>query len=623
MVRIFLIIILGLAGFSAQAAPVLNSATLPNGRVVPLDDTATIFMTNINTGDMDATNCQVIPSAQIGGPDISRIDVIWTQTDANGAVIGNQNDPFTIAAGGAAQLVLGINRNATARSFDTFFTPIFHVECDGGFGSTGWPAVNGVDIRFSDTVPDIIPIIQTPTADGIANFDDSNRLAVVAVAAVNNTAIINGSGEVEVGIGARFEGFTRPAGQLDFFACETDSTGACVSEMSTCVPERFHQPRFNAMIGATPKTFSFFPILPNGQGAPFLPQAYRFETTFHGDNAVVNASTSVAVDSPAPLHNGARPVGSYGSIFRNANDLLARTMRSGKVVLAEDDAGGILYRNIDRGAFIQIVEQHFTAEGSFTEVGGGNSCSESTLCQSEMVAEMTCTFYDTGAGASSDSAINDCTCTIQPEEGGTCTMPDAPGEQIAGETDLFDALEASQFLVANDFSSRITFVDYGKKRWQTASSDGFTFDTTVLTGDNGQPEFILEDCIINLEIVGGPAQQVTGGLFTIKDCLSGSRIKSLEGTSKIAHLYVTRNADGSCVYQFVMPFDRDNPDAGSFTFFIKTDVPTVNETPLQSMSATKTSNGRLNLAQQTADTYNKPVYWFINGKNVLAAKPTP
>jgi len=614
---------LSLAGFSAQANPILNSATLPNGRVVPVDDTATIFMTTINTGDMDATNCLVIPSAQIGSPDISRIDVIWTLTDAAGDVIGNQNDPFAITAGGAAQLVLGINRNATARSFDTFFTPIFRVQCDGGFGSTGWPAVNGAQIRFSDTVPDIIPIIQTPTANGTANFDDSSRLAVVAVAAVNNTAIINGTGEVEVGIGARFEGFTRPAGQLDFFACETDSTGACVSEISTCVPSRFHQPCFNAMIGDTPKTFSFFPILPDDQGAPFLPQAYRFETTFHGDNAVVNASTSVAVDSSAPFHNGARPGGPYALLFRNTDDLGARTLRGGKMVVAEDDAGGILYRSIDVGAFIRIVEQHWIAEGSFTEVGGGNSCSEGNMCQSEMVAEMTCTFYDTGAGASSDSAINDCSFTIQPEEGGTGTMPDAVGEQITGEPDLFDALEEGQLLIASDLSSRIATDEFGKKEWLSASIDGFNFTETVVTGQNGSPEFRLENCTINLDFSAIHYGSISGSFFNITNCDNDSRIKTLEGPSKFAHLYVTRNADGSCVYQFVMPLDRDNPDAGSFTFFIQTDVPSADETPLRSMSAAKTSNDRMNMAKETAEQHNKSVYWFINGKNVLAAKPTP
>lgn len=618
MVRIIIAIIFSLTSVVVFAEPVLNSATLPNARVVPLAGTATIFMTTINTGDMDATNCTVIPSAEIGFQDITNMDTNWALTDAAGMVVGNQNDPFGIVAGGSAQLVLGISRSAAAGGFDTIFNPIFHVECDGGFGSTGWPAVNGARIRFSDMAPDIIPIIQTLTADGIANFDPDNRLAGVSVAAINNTAIINGTGEEEIGVGGAFMGF-RDAGQFGFFACETDATGACTSEMSTCSPNRFN-PCFTTMIGATPKTFSFFPILPTGLGAPFLPELYRFSTSFHDSFGTNNAMTSVALDSSAPTHSLNRPAGGYEFVARNKNDLGARTLRTGHLAIGDLDAFGVFFRTIDRGAFISVVQQFFLAEGGFSVVGE-ETCSQSEPCQSELQGNLTCTFYDTGAGTSSDGAINDCNCTIQSKEGGTCSIPDAQGEQIDGEPDLFDVLELASLRLGRDESFRVSTDDFNTKNWLSVSSNGGTFDQAVVTNSDGQEEFTLENCTISLNSVDlANSSKVYGAFFNISNCADDSRLKALEGTAKKAFIVVTRQFDGSCIYQFFIPFDRNDPDTATFSFFVKTDIPPVLR-PIAPNSHRQFKSKRQQIAQQLANSHSKPVYWYINGKDILAASP--
>jgi hypothetical protein len=599
-------------GLPAWADPVLNSAILPNARVVPVGETATIFMTTLNSGDMDATNCQVVVSSTIGfGLDPSTVDFSWVLTDATGGLIGNVNDPFTIPADGLAQLVLGIDTAGGQL--------IFHVECDGGFGSLGWPAVNGASITFSNLKPDIIPIIQTLSGDGIANFDPVNGLAGVSVAAINNTAIINGTGEEPIGIGGAFVGFSK-AGQFDFFACETDSTGACIGDINTCPSSQF-TPCFTAMIGATPKTFSFFPILPPGQGAPFLPQLYRFAPSFHDSFGNNNATTSVALDSAPPGHLAGAPVGTYEVRMRNTNDLGARTLRQGRIVIGDNSLFGTLFRAIDRGIFISVVQQHFDGTGNWTEVGGGNTCSDTQpTCTTEMTAAMHWIFYDTGAGAESDGAVTDGQCTIQPAEGGSCTIPDMPGEQVAGEPDLFDALEESTVLFGGDLSSLITLSHFLAKPLLSTANENFVFDTTIETGV-GFVSFKLDGCQFDNITPNFDIEQnvVTGANLTIGACDPGSPLEPLKNQTVTARFFLNDTApDGSCTYRLVVILDPGNPNSKTYTFFIKTAPPLTGADTFEQASATPS---RKEQAQTLANLHHKPVYWHINGKDVLVATP--
>jgi len=621
MLRFILGFVLVFVTLPALADPVLNSAILPNERVVPKEDIATIFMTTTNSGDMDAANCQVVSSNTIGNPDISKFDVTWALTDASGTVVGNQNDPFSILAGGAAQLVLGIARGASAGNFDNESRPVFHVECDGGFGSPGWPAVNGARIQFRDNVPDIIPIVQTLSADGIANFDDGNRLAVVSVAAVNNSAIKNATGEEEVGIGGQYRGFSK-AGNFDFFACETDATGMCLGEINTCSPSTF-QSCFTAMIGAVPKTFSFFPILPPGQGAPFFPQVYRFAPSFHEVSGSTLATSSVALNSANPMHNGNTVFGQHDFVIRNTNDLGARTLRSGIMQFGANFVSGILFRTIDQGFFISVVFQQFEGTGTFGEADGGSDCSPTTLCNEPMTAAVDWVFYDTGAGSESDGTITTGTCTINPEKGGTCSFPDAPGEQVVGEPDFFDALEAGSLVAGNDFSGLVTKSHFFSKKMVSVANENFVFDTPIVMvpvpGELDAVTFKLDGCQFNnFEIIENLfSNKVTQASIVLGGCDSGSPLEPLSNDLVITNMFLERKeSDGSCIYRIIVVLDRGNPNSKTYTFFIKTEAP-AGEAPLQS-AQTDSLHKR---AQTLANTEGKPVYWWINGKNVLAAKP--
>ena len=359
----------------ALAGPVLNSAVLPNARTVAAGDTATVLMTTINSGDADAFNCTVVASNTVSDPSVAPLVVEWARIDSSGALIGNQNDPFGIPAGSnGVNLVLGIRDTDPNHNFGQPYMPVFHVQCAGGVGSLGWPAVNGASLLFSTTgsEKDILPIIQTLSKDGIANFEQANGLAVVSVAAVSNSAIKNGTGPVPFKVRGKYLGFTgfTGAGQFDFFACETDpANGACTSAIVTCSPG---DNCLDTMIGATPTTYAFFVILPAGKGALFAPNLYRFAIEFAATGTAEQASTSVALNSAAPNSGAGRPVGQHELRLRNTADFDAKTLRTAIMTINDGSdpdspsVRGYLDRVIPQNTLILLLSQYFESGSATT-----------------------------------------------------------------------------------------------------------------------------------------------------------------------------------------------------------------------------------------------------------------
>ena len=640
-----LIALFALSAGAALAGPVLNSAVLPNARVVPLADTATIFMTTLNTGDMDATNCVVVKTNQISFSSVSEIDMNWALTGPGGALVGNQNDPFTIAAGGQADLVLGFARNATAGQFGTDFTVIVHVECDGGFGSTGRPAVNGARIRFSDTLADVIPIVQTFTADGIANFDDTNRLAVLSVAAINNSAV--GGAEADIDVNGDYLGFTQ-GGQFDFFVCETDpATGVCLGAPVTCAPDA---QCLTTKLGATPRTFAFFIILPAGKGALFAPAVYRFAATFSDQQSgALVASTSVALNSSIPvIANPPRPNGQYEMIIRNTDDRGARTVRPGVLNISDRFISGRISRFIDQGSFIQLVEQYFREPGApavFNPAAapeqpqkGGPARPESS--DGFIIGDVLSILYNEGVATPSATAEYVFGLELSRAIGGTMASQDVAGQEQFPDpvdSDLLDMLDATKATFIQDATPRLPIESLGIASHFTVSETGDPFDPRftiplkpTLSDDVVGSSFTTKGCTFKIMDAGtandGNTSLVTHLALVLVGCDSTGVDDSIIDTESYANVETKKRGTSLDPFtQMVMSFvfgDKTDPNAVVFTILMKYKPPAApGDAPQTAAAAAPTKSRRQQIAQEIADERGKPVFWRVGGKDVLIATP--
>jgi hypothetical protein len=641
MLRFILGFLVLITGLPALADPVLNSAVLPNARVVASGETATIFMTSINSGDMDATNCQVVVSAEIGFRlDPATVDFAWVLTDASGALVGNVNDPFTIAAGGLAQLVLGIDTGGLQL--------IFHVECDGGFGSPALPAVNGVQISVSDTNPDIIPIVQTFTADGIANFDSGNRLAVISVAAVNNSAAVGT--EADVGVNGLYLGF-RDGGQFNFFACETDLTGQCIDQLVTCAPNpNFAPPCFTTKLGRDPKTYAFFIILPEGEGVNFFPGVYRFAATFNNQFGTQIASSSVALNAADPVITTPipRPNGQFEVRVRNTADLNAHTFRQARITITDRALTGRLFRTIDRGAFIQIFRAYFRGEPVFTAPPGtSEKPNQVSRPMSGHTTESTfnLVYYDDGIATNPDGgtipavtriALSNLTVIEVGPTGGTLGWDDVPGRQHPGEDRVFDFKEKTlmQLIgVPDDFLTKASLANTALL-WAVSSTPQFgggNYDIALTPGPDGGIKGATftepEGCVIEIVEVGffdaaGDFQISFLGMSPLS-CPTGHKLEPFIGQEGFGNVESTPRFNNPLATEIEMTNifgDVTDPNGAVLfdTFFLVDPGPPPEKPQVQSSQAKPIGISRY---QEIANTQGKPVYLHVDGKDVLVATP--
>lgn len=431
---------LALSGI-AFADPVLRGATLPDARTVALDATATAFFTVLNSGDTNATNCTVAASSLIGGADLSDYN-ITSRLYENQAVTGPQNPSFDIPAGGRVDLVVGIS-SIPNLSFATVASPMFRVDCDGGFSSPAWPQVNQLQVTFRNNAPDIIMIADTVTQDGIAGFNE-NRTALVAVAAVNIGAAASPASDIDASLAneadielvARSTDNNSPVHEV--FACALEDDGSCQSGFQACAADG-QDACVSDSIGDTPQTYAVHYRLPENYGSVLAPNVHRLTAAINDPATSTGASTSVAQGAAetVPVLDATTPLsGQFSVIVRNSGDATGQTVNSGFAAFNEDGSGVLeIFRSIDRGFFIQIVPQYALIQHTAGGQANGTTISQLAFQDTRAGDESRNSDYYLVGGAQFD-------CSVLNATGGRCSATDGEGEQISGEPELFDAGEA-------------------------------------------------------------------------------------------------------------------------------------------------------------------------------------
>lgn len=575
---------------SALADPVLRGATLPSARTVARDQIATAFFTVLNSGDTDATNCSVATSTYVGS-DLNEY-IMTSQLVENGVAVGSQNPSFTIPASGRVDMVFGVARDP-AGSFNTQANVFFRVDCDGGFSSPAWPSVNQFSARFIDTAPDIIPIVDTLTRDGIVTFN-GNRVGLVTAAAINIGSAdvvpddVSGpaSGEATIDVGARYTGFDN-ALNYEFRVCETDNTGTCNAPPITC--RSGQNDCLSAQIGDTPSFFAFFIDLPEDRGAIFAPQTYRFEPTFKQVVTSTTAATSVALAATRPLVLQS----TYAQCemqLRNTDDATGTTLTDGVVAVTEDGGYGEIYRTIDRGALVQVARQRFFANWN---VPPGE--------QREW-SDFTFNFLDSRDPG--DTRANDHytvtpdrgACAADLDLGGTCNFSDGPGEQVAGEPEIFDAGEPFSVAfacpelpegVGPETAGMLSAAEYWSLRGLTVTGFETSQIQTEIIPASGANSTISDEfkvtvdgCTISIILQTNPPEVggnyvVTGTAVLLPGCPNTHRIGSIFDAAdpdqgrEISFIATARRAffsNRGLVVSFTLAANPSDPDGPSVTF---------------------------------------------------------
>lgn len=206
---------------SAYAQARLNAAVVPNLRSTAEGGTVTFFSTVINSGNVDATNCRVVPrDSNSHGTDMD-----YQRTDAANQPTGTVNTPFAIPAGGSQSLVLAIRPSGplTTRTFSLSWT-CDEAEVQSVFGLSA-PRIRLV--TSGGDVPDVIMTLVTPSSDGVLRMVDNGRRGVAAGSAINigDPAPIRFLPLYAVNTGAEIRSSLQLRGAS---ICFTDSQGRCL-----------------------------------------------------------------------------------------------------------------------------------------------------------------------------------------------------------------------------------------------------------------------------------------------------------------------------------------------------------------------------------------------------------
>lgn len=216
--------------FALAQAQLLRSY-LPATRTIHVDEWGTVFVALTNSGDVDFTQCVIGRSPSWFGSD-PNIDV--QEIDSSGAIIpGTRYQPFTLDRGQTRHFLLGLR--APASNFDEGET----VHQYGGYataicsapGVAVTPVVNSVsELNFSvhsdRRPPDVIPVIVSPSADGVVRINPQTGRGVAAIAAIN------------AGTAADFTFSMDVIADMQALACLTDSIGTCLAPRAETVSFR-------------------------------------------------------------------------------------------------------------------------------------------------------------------------------------------------------------------------------------------------------------------------------------------------------------------------------------------------------------------------------------------------
>ena len=299
--------------FSAPtlAQIVLRSSVLPNSRAATVGQTVTVFSTMLNSGDSELTNCSVA----LAGTD--PYTFAYRRTDATNTPVGAADTPFNIPANSSQSLVLSFTPTAAAAGDEVQLT----YACDGSVTAPVTPGVNTVFLTASATAtPDIVPILATPTADGVLRFETQGQVRAMSAAAIN----IGEAGDIDVSATAPFL-----PNSVGLQVCETNpANGTCLAPRSASVRVNFAQNQT--------RTFAIFADAADNAGIPNLPAVSRLYLVFNGVVATpdgvdgtsgifpatppVFGATSSAAIAPGP--SGDEFLGVYRGIFNGEPSVL-------------------------------------------------------------------------------------------------------------------------------------------------------------------------------------------------------------------------------------------------------------------------------------------------------------
>jgi len=407
MLRSAAALIAGLFVLSAPAqSQTLQSSVLPNARVVANDETATVLMTVLNSGQTDATNCTVASSAR--GSTLS--DLHWTQLVA-GVPTGAQDAPFFVPAGGRTDLVI-----ASTDSGSTYTVGLRAV-CDGGVESPVYTGVNTVTLTFRNSSSDILPVIATLSGDGVIRFNPATRRAVFAVSAVN------------IGVERNVRVSGRSIGLLDeptlsTQICETDASGVCLSARTATV---------DVTLGATPRFFSVAVTAQEGDGIPFFPQLIRYELQFEDQTNFSRATTTAALYLPLQTYDPAFanwPDGVYRLSARNADDVTGSNVSPGYLVIGNEEVAASFTQERTVEFIRQTFDQVVTFDSlSFTRLPtdcGVNGTPLPEGCRIQMTGSARA--LDTGNGDAGSFTVR---CDFDRDNGARCRFTPVASSDIS------------------------------------------------------------------------------------------------------------------------------------------------------------------------------------------------
>jgi len=246
----------------------LVSAVLPLSRSVQIGHSATVFAAIINTGNVMATGCNIVPLTGIPGDFVFR-----TTNPATNEVMGSPNLPADIPAGGLQTFVMSITPTAPVSPTNVQLS----YSCENADPAN---IVSGINtLQFSadaEPVPDVIALVATPTGDGISVVPGVGQSSAFAVATANVGA------PSEIVVSADTGGISVP---VDVMICESNPlTGACLASPSPTVTTYIDS-------DATP-TFSVFVQALNS--ISFDPAVNRVFLRFR-QGEITRGATSVAV----------------------------------------------------------------------------------------------------------------------------------------------------------------------------------------------------------------------------------------------------------------------------------------------------------------------------------------
>jgi len=251
----------------------LVTAVLPSSRSVQVDQTATAFMTAINTSSNVAQNCQLIP--RTNGLDTT---FFYQATNpATNAPMGSPNEPVAIAAGQAQSFVFGITPGAELAPMELELS----VSCDNAAVPVPIEGLSTLLLSASTTpVADVVALAATVENDGIVRIEESSASGIFSVASVN----VGDAQSIQVSVDTGSADLP-----TDIFLCETNpTTGVCINPTTPSVDP------ISVDIGEN-ETPTFGVFVFSMTTIPLDPANSRVFVRFQDEEGVSRGATSVAL----------------------------------------------------------------------------------------------------------------------------------------------------------------------------------------------------------------------------------------------------------------------------------------------------------------------------------------